>query len=201
MREWANFTRHELDRLKVVIAELRQQLDALGGHSDGESILDLLSLGYVYKLDGSVDRNGNEILVLPRDVELSHPDFVRLVNYIQKRWALHHAAACFTQLTFLTRRETKLLVLVDRRQSTWFSVKRCLKLLNETLTETRLNVTVWVFRSSYDHDSKWLYVEIKKSKPNTPVERYPRDETERFPSRPVRSFISIDRIWQHSRQG
>ena len=85
MREWANFTRHELDRLKVVIAELRQQLDALGGHSDGESILDLLGLGYVYKLDGSVDRNGSEILVLPRDVELSQPDFVRLVNYIQKR--------------------------------------------------------------------------------------------------------------------
>lgn len=86
MREWTNFTRHELDRLKVVIAELRQQLEQIG-NTDGESIVDLLSLGYVYKLDGSTDRGGNEILVLPRDVDLSQPDFVRLVNYIQKRLA------------------------------------------------------------------------------------------------------------------
>ena len=41
MREWANFTRNELDKLKVVIAELRQKLDEVGNY-DGESIVDLL---------------------------------------------------------------------------------------------------------------------------------------------------------------
>ena len=41
MREWANFTRNELNKLKVVIAELRQKLDEVGNY-DGESIVDLL---------------------------------------------------------------------------------------------------------------------------------------------------------------
>ena len=84
MNEWTNITRDELDRLRVVIAHLRAKLEEAGS-IDGESIIDLLSLGYVYKLDGSSDRNGNDILVLPKDVDISAADFVRLVNYIQKR--------------------------------------------------------------------------------------------------------------------
>ena len=59
MREWANFTRNELDKLKVVIAELRQKLDEVGNY-DGESIVDLLrpwSRKFSENWAKSLDRN------------------------------------------------------------------------------------------------------------------------------------------------
>ena len=59
-------------------------LDEIGLY-DGEAIVDLLSLGYVYKLNGSADRSGNSILVFPKDLTVSPSDFVKILTYIKKR--------------------------------------------------------------------------------------------------------------------
>ena len=43
------------------------------------------SIGFVYMLDGHFDKNGNSILIFPKDAQITPIDFIKVVKYVKKR--------------------------------------------------------------------------------------------------------------------